>query len=454
MKLDVARLESFVISKMSETRIPGLSIAVLKDGEVVYQRGFGYRDLESALPATPRTVYGVGSITKTVTAIAVMQLVERGLLSLDDPAERYLGFELRVKGKPVTIHHLLTHTSGIPALGYAEALIRGLLGVAESWLPAAKPDDVVAFVRGASAWATHEPGERFFYLNEGYVLLGRIVEKVSGLPYEEYVRKNILEPAGMDRSYFSREEVERDPDVAAPYLNTRRGLRRSRFPFGVSSDGGMFSNVLDLLRLASLLINRGRVGGTELLSRESVREMEKEHARLPYTLFGGEAYGYGLVVYPRFLGGYRLVGHSGSVLVYTGFYGYIASEGLAVAVLSNTSGYPPSAVGMYALALALGRDPDELPFVRTERLLRRLEGRYEGYQGTIAFTVRRMGDFLVLEYSDEAVERRLPLVPEELREDYAVFWTAEMGARVRVEFYVDGDRVYMLYERYKLVKRG
>ena len=449
------QLESFIVEKMAETRIPGLSIALFKDGEVVYQRGFGFRDIERGLEATPRTVYGVGSITKTVTAIAVLQLVEKGAISLDDPVGKYVGLDLRARGEPVRIEHLLTHTSGIPALGYAEAFIRGFTGAAPTWLPAAKPDDVIPFMRGASDWASHRPGERFFYLNEGYVLLGKVIERVTGTSYEDYVRRNILEPLGMSRSYFSREEVESDPDVATPYLVTRDGqVKPSRFPYGISADGGMLSNVLDLIRLARALMGYGRLEDRVILGSDTVREMVKPRARLPYTLFGGEAYGYGVIVYPSFLGRYKLVGHSGSVLVYTGFYGYVEGENVAVAVLANASGYPPSGIGMYALALALGHDPEELPFVRADRVLRRLEGVYEGYAGTIRMTVRRLGDFLMLEYSDAAMELRLPLVPERLDKDHAVFWTLEFSRRIPVEFEIKGDGVVMYYERYKLVKRG
>ncbi len=96
----------------------------------------------------------------------------------------------------------------------------------------------------------------------------------------------------------------------------------------------MLSNVLDLLQQANALINWDRIGGTELLGRGSVEEMKRERAKLPYTLFGGEAYGYRLTIYPRFPGRYKFVSRSGSVQVYTGFYGYIASEKLTVAVLA------------------------------------------------------------------------------------------------------------------------
>ncbi|MFZ8782961.1 MAG: serine hydrolase domain-containing protein, partial [Desulfurococcaceae archaeon] len=114
------RLESFILAKMTRYKMPGLSVAIVRDGEVVYAGGFGFRDVESSAPSTPRTSYCVGSVTKAFTATAILQLVERGLISLDDSVSKYTD---AVRGPEIKIHHLLTHTSGIPALGYAEMLI-------------------------------------------------------------------------------------------------------------------------------------------------------------------------------------------------------------------------------------------------------------------------------------------------------------------------------------------
>ena len=188
----ISRLESFILDKISETRLPGLSIAIIEDSNIVYSRAFGYRDIKSGLPSTPNTLYGIGSVTKSFTALAVMQLVEKELLDVDDPVEKYVPLNLKVFGESVKIHHLLTHSSGIPALAYAEAFIRGVLGDTDSWLPLSKPEDIIVFMKDADKWAVAKPGEKFYYLNEGYVLLGQIISRLSGLRYEKYVEeKNI-----------------------------------------------------------------------------------------------------------------------------------------------------------------------------------------------------------------------------------------------------------------------
>jgi CubicO group peptidase (beta-lactamase class C family) len=453
--LDVARLESFILSKMSSTRIPGLSIAVVRGGEVVYARGFGFRDVERGLAATPRTVYGIGSVTKSFTAIAVLKLVEEGMLSLDDEVSKYVTLRLEARGKPVRIHHLLTHSSGIPALAYAEAFIRSQLGLDGTWLPVAKAEDVISFMSDYAEWVHAEPGTRYFYLNEGYVLLGYVVSKVSGTRYEDFVRKYILRPLGMSRTYFEEAEVSADPDVATPYIVDREGRYvRSRFPYGITADGGLLSNCEDMARYVSMLIGRGELGGVRILGREYVEAMERKYIDVPSGMFGDDGYGYGLTVTERFLGR-KLVRHSGSVLVYTAFMGYLPDDGVGVVVLANSSGYPLSLIGMYALALALGRDPYEaVPYLKYEEVLEKLQGTYETYKGTYRLQVRRMGDFLAVEYRDRYREVVTPLAPVDVREDYARFYTLSAGGRVEAEFFIDGGRVVMVYERYRLVKRS
>lgn len=455
MRFDRARFERFVQEKMSKTRLPGLSVALVAGGKVVYARGFGFRDVESGLPATPDTLYCVGSVTKSFTALAVMQLAERGLLSLDDPVERYAPLRLSPFGEPVRIRHLLTHTSGVPALGYAEALIRSVIGDDSAWMPIASYEDMFSFLSGAEEWAEARPGERFFYLNEGYVLLGYVIEKLSGERYEDYVKHHILEPLGMRRSCFGRRDFEERQDRAVPYVLTRDGERvRSTYPFGIAADGGLISSVTELANYIRMYLGRGELDGFRLVSPETVEEMERPRVPVPFELVGGEAYGYGWIITPDFLG-HKLVWHSGSVLTSTAFVGYVPDAGLGVAVLANASGYPLSHVGTYALALALGRDPEEeLPFIKFDAILDRLEGRYETYRGTMRVDVVRRGDMLFFEWKGRYTEYVVPFVPEVVEREEARFYTIRAGRKVEALFRVREEEVELLYERYKLKKTG
>ncbi|MDH5450448.1 MAG: serine hydrolase [Candidatus Bathyarchaeota archaeon] len=450
---DFKDLEGFILEKMSETKLPGLSIAIVEGDKTIYTRGFGFRDLSSGLPATPRTLYGIGSVTKSFTALAIMQLVEEGKINLDDPVEKFVPIKLKPFGETVSIHNLLTHSLGVPALAYAEAFIRGVLGLDHFWLPVSSPEDIIAFMRNAEKWAVAKPGTDFFYLNEGYVLLGYIISKLSGVRYEEYIRKRILAPLKMSRTFFLRSDVENDQDRAAPYIIDKEGQHvASTFPFGITSDGGLISNVIDLASYLKMHIDRGKFGETEILSNEMLGLMEKTHIQLPYQIFGRESYGYGWMITPNFHGG-RLVGHGGSVLVYTAYVGYMPEKKIGVALLANASGYLLSHVGNYALSMLLGIDPGRLPFIKSDRILRKLQGEYETYKGTMRASVKKKGDFLYMEIKDRYTEEILPLVPEKLEDGRAIFYTLSGGSKYTADFKIEEDKIVLIYERYKLVKK-
>jgi len=451
--MDYGRLEEFILNRMRESRLPGLSIGLIKNGELVYSRGFGFRDIERGLPATPGTVYGIGSITKSFTALAILKLAEEGRLSLQDPVEKYVPLRLRALNEPVLVHHLLTHSSGIPALGYAEAFINGVLNLDSSWLPLSTPNDVLTFMSHASEWAVAKPGERFFYLNEGYVILGEIIRKVSGMPYDEYVARHILKPLGMGRTYLKADDVSKDPDVAVPYIINEEGRHlASRFPFGITSDGGLLSNVIDMSRYVAMLINRGELNGVRVISREYLELAERKYIDVPWRVIGDEGYGYGLVVSDNFMGE-RLISHGGNVLVYTAYMAYMPARGVGVVVMANAQGYPLANVGMYALALMLNHDPDkEIGVFIRENTARLLEGVYESYGGAVRVRVSRRGDFLILESTTKHTREATILVPEEVRHDYARYFTLVNGVKTPAEFHITNNGVELIYERFKLVK--
>jgi len=450
------KFAEFVFEKMAETKLPGLSVAAVRGEGILWKAAFGFRDLALGLPATPSTIYGIGSVTKSFTALAIMQLAEKGVLSLDHPVEEYIPLKVRPGGEPILIRHLLSHTSGIPALAYAEAVIRETVGAGENWLPIGNAGDLLTFMAGAEDWAVARPGERWFYLNEGYVLLGAIIERCSGLPYAEYVKRNVLVPLGMERSFFCKDEVEKDPDAATPYVITRDGDRvASTYPYGaISSDGGLISSVLDLARYVAMYLGWGELDGMRLASQESVKEMETPQVTVPWQgPFGEEGYGYGLQVVPDFLGR-KLIGHGGSVLVSTAYIGFIPEEGVGIALLANGSGYPLSHLGMYGLALMLGEDPDGLPFVKRDKALTELVGTYETYRGTMRALVRRTGDLLSLEIRDKYTDLIVPLIPEALEDDVRTFYALQQGRRLPVEFRCREGKVELVYERYLLRRTG
>jgi CubicO group peptidase (beta-lactamase class C family) len=457
-------LDAFVLEKMAETRLPGLSLSLVQHGEVRYARGFGFRDLERGIPATPSTIYAIGSLTKSFTCLALMQLQEQGRLSIDDPVTKYLPLTITPAGQPIRLWHLMTHTSGIPALAYAEAAIRQRVGAGDTWVPIATTADMLTFVNGAEAWVHCDPGTRWFYLNEGYVLLGAVIEAVTGRPYTEYVREAILAPLGMRRTWFEQSEVVADSDVAVPYLLPKdKPQVPSRYAFGqITSDGGLFSNMDDLVRYASMYLANGRGPSGPIASPQSIEAMMQPRIPLPGLRERGGSwepagyYGYGLSIYPDFLG-QTMVGHGGSVLVSTAYMGLIPALGIGVVVAANGSGYPLQHVAACALAVAMGRDPWDVPALRLDRCLGALTGVYETYRGTFRAVVRRAGDFLALEVRLGEVEQIIPLVPESpsaMDVDTPRFFTLTGGHRLPVEFSVRGPDVELVYERYKFRRVG
>ena len=455
-----ASLEEFVLARMGETHLPSVTVAAVERGETVYARGFGMRDIEHSLPATPRTRYGVGSVTKSFTCVALLQLQEQGRLRVDDPIERYVPVGVRPFGEPIRLHHFMTHSSGLPALAYAEAIIRHGSGASDRYLPMGGYDDMLTFLNGAEEWVYARPGERWFYLNEGYVLLGAVIERVSGQPYNEYIHDHILRPLGMTRTSFVTGEDDRD-ETAVPYVITKdKEQRPSRYLNGrLTSDGGLISSVEEMTAYLKMFLGDGHTGGATILSPSSLQAMLGRYVALPQELYpGSEArpaghYGYGLSTYPDFFG-HTLAGHGGAVLVSTAHLAFIPDRDVGVVVLANGTGYTLQHIAYFALASMLGEDPWRIPGLRAERALQQLEGHYETYQGTYGATVTRAGDFLMLKIENKLLSQTVPLVPLDLDPARPRFFALALGHRLIVDFHVSPAGIEVIYERYRMRRVG
>jgi CubicO group peptidase (beta-lactamase class C family) len=470
--MNTTRLESFIFDKMSATRLPGLSIALVKAGEVVYSRGFGLADIAHGRSATPGTLYGAASITKSFTAIAILQLVEKGLLKLSDPVEKHLPCPFKSNSQPVRIEHLLTHTCGYPALAYIEAVLRHAHQIGGCNLPIACPRDVLTFAKVApDDWAEATPGERYFYFNEGYVLLGEIIFKVTGKPFEQHIREQILTPLGMSRSFFAEEDVTKDADVATPYVLPKDGTsppRAGRYLHNVlGADAALITNVLDLAKYVAMFLEKDR----NVFSPASFDAMVKSRVPLPNEpaahLWGEKGgspqtfstrpshYGLGVIITDNFLGE-TLIGHGGALLVASSYFGFMPRSNVGVAVMTNGNGYSMSALAKVALAELLERDPAELLFVRNENLLGELSGWYETYHGTLRGKLIRDGDFLRLEMigGDQPPGGAI-FVPDRLDGDEPRFFTYSEGTRLPIQFRRRPDKtVEFIWERYKFKRTG
>lgn len=455
---NLEKLDRFILDKMTETKLPGLSLAAVKNGKTIYTRGYGLRDIAKGKPATPDTLYCIGSVTKSFTCIAIMQLHEKGKLTVEDPVEKHLPLRLRSKGEPVRIRHLMSHTSGIPALAYVEAVIRHTMKSADTYLPLATGQDMNTFLDEAEAWAHTRPGERWFYLNEGYRLLGEIIEKTSGEKYEDYVKRHILQPLGMKRSVFSPEDVEADPDAATPYIVTRDGQQiPSTYAYGiVTSDGGLISSANDMATYLKMLLGEGAAGETRVLSADSLREMKKPRIKTPdqpWITKTTRHYGYGLGINTD-PDGDVTVSHGGSVTTATAQLAFAPENGVGVIVLANGTGYPLATIADYALAALTEADPDQLPTIRFENTLTDLEGNYETYKHTMKARVTRRGSLLQLDTGDKYRDVTVPLIPLDWESPTKTFEGITGDRKQPAEFYKQDGEQHLIYERYKFKRVG
>ena len=297
--------------------IPGLSIAVVTNGELAWSNGYGMADLENFVPARPVTVYRLASVTKPITAVAVMQLAEKGALDLDAPIQRYVP-EFPAKPWPVTARQLLCHQGGVRNWTEDEFVsTRHYASISEA-ITLFRDDPLV-----------HEPGTRATYTSFGYTLLGRAVETVSGSSFIDYLRVHVLEPAGM--------EWTRTDDVQAIIPNRARGYRLTgggsllNSPLSDTSNripgGGLVGTAEDVAHFAAALM------AGHLLKPETLKLMWTPQATRDKKPTG---FGLGFVVARR--GGEREVYHTGGQSRVSTLLYMRPDRKLAVVLLTNLEG--------------------------------------------------------------------------------------------------------------------
>jgi CubicO group peptidase (beta-lactamase class C family) len=206
--IDEADLTVKVAEVLDRWPSAGLAVGVVRDGSLAWFLGHGVADVESKAPVTQDTVFRIGSITKTFTAIAVMQLWEQGLVDLDAPANYYLrSFRLipaKASFRPATVRHLLTHTAGIGYFRRLPDLLRPGIGSGDRAGRSGVPPLAEYYRKGLPVEV--EPGTKWVYSNHGFAVLGQIVEDVTGQPLDHYLREHILEPLGMEHTDLIRSE--------------------------------------------------------------------------------------------------------------------------------------------------------------------------------------------------------------------------------------------------------
>jgi CubicO group peptidase (beta-lactamase class C family) len=376
---------------------PGAAVAVIHRSQLVHSAGYGMASLEWNQPISPNTVFGIGSTTKPFTATAIMLLERDGQLSTAAPITDYLP-NYDTHGATITLTHLLTHTSGIPNFVTRPGF----------WERVAPLDHDHTQLRTLFEPLPLDfaPGMRYSYSNSGYCLLGMVIERVAGMPYEDFIRERIFEPLGMTSSgYLSRNRII--PHLATGYEMAWRveGFRPYVSETLVYSAGALHSTVEDLARWDAALRD------ARLLDRDTLKRMEQ-----PLTLNDGRREGYGLGWGLSRFRGRPVVHHAGGVPGYSAFLGRFVEDDLTIIILSNWGLFDAAALLARRIANALLDLPEPLPpegLPSTEaNTLMSMTGSYaNGIGDVIEFRVEDEG----LRASGELNADLVPLTPTTFR---------------------------------------
>ncbi len=387
-----ARVDNYMRGRMPNLRTPGVSLVVVEGDQVILSRGYGSANRETGTPMTADTLVGIASNTKGMTALAVMRLVEQGLVDLDAPLLRYLP-EFNMddeRARDITVRQLLSHTAGIPQSFAADGA-----------------QDEQALERQVASLASVKlhsaPGTAYEYANDGYSVAGLIVQKVSGMPYEDYLGEHLLSPLGMQRTTF-------DPTIAAEWGLAEGYTKRSGvvtpgpLPFsrGYGPAGMLITNANDVGRYFLMLLNSGVVDGLPIVSSGSLDEMWTAQPATEKS-----EYGLGWGIHTE--NGMRFVYHGGDLAVPSQTSGSSGAQFLlaptqrvAVGVLANMSSTEKSEIAHDTLSILLGGEPAQRPtppdwrhttFTADRGVWSRYVGEYSSEQGQ--FRVYRKNEKLL-----------------------------------------------------------
>jgi CubicO group peptidase (beta-lactamase class C family) len=315
-----AQVDAAVEAQRKAQKIPGVSVAVCRDGKLVKASGYGLANVELAVPVTPETIFQTGSVGKQFTSMTVMMLAEEGKIGLDDKLSKYIP-ESPVAWKDVTIRHLLTHTSGITDYGGEEEhMDKGVINFRKDYT---ESELVQAFAQMPMDFA---PGEKWSYSNTGYVLLGIVIHKASGLFYGDLLQERIFRPLGMTSTRIIS-EADIVPHRSAGYRLVKGELKNQEWvspTLNTTADGALYTNVLDLAKWDAAL-----------WERKFLKPSSYEATWTPVKLNDGKTHAYGFGWFLDDKNGRHAVSHDGAWQGFTMSIARYLDDRLGVIVMTN-----------------------------------------------------------------------------------------------------------------------
>ncbi|MEQ1746261.1 MAG: serine hydrolase [Saprospiraceae bacterium] len=342
---------------------PGGAVLVARGGQVVYQKAFGVDELDKKTPLRPDMVFRLGSVTKQFTAVAILQLVQQKKIALQDEITRFIP-DYPVKGKKITVEQLLNHTSGIKS--YTDMPL---------WTPAIQqmdmtPKALVDFFKDQPL--DFEPGTQYAYNNSGYVLLGYIIEQVTGMSYADYLAKNVFLPAGLGHTFYEN-KPRPIQDWANGFMKSDSGAYAPALLLSMTQPyaaGSLASTVEDLHRWMQAIFS-GKLVSKDLLKK----------AHTPNVLPDGTNTGYGYGWLMGYLLGSPTVEHGGAIPGFLSSLIYLPKEEICVAILTNCDCNEPSETAAQLAALAAGHTLEVAAIPVPPKVLAGYVGTYENPQG-------------------------------------------------------------------------
>lgn len=324
-------ISTFIQQVVSSFQLPGTAVSVVKDDRILLATGIGVRELNSQEPVTNQSIFHMASVSKPFVATAVMQLVERANIQLNDPIGMYLPY-FRLddsRAEKITIAHMLAHVSGLPdVIDYQWGNHDNDSQALERYVRSLCHLNLMFF-----------PAERFSYSNIAYDVLGDLISKISGLSFEETIQSQILAPLGMHQSTFLRAAVP--PHLAvSPHVNAMTTFVSDLYPYNRAHapSSTLHSNVLEMSNWTMAILGGGKFRNNQILKPSAFDEMWKPHAQTGITRPLVKEVGLGW-----FIGehrGYKALSHSGQDLGFSSFHAILPDQGIGVSILCNTAPAP------------------------------------------------------------------------------------------------------------------